>query len=87
VAVSIADNGPGIPEHIQARIFEPFFTTKPVGEGSGLGLDIARKIVDKHQGRIDLHSAAGLGTTFTVWLPLQQPASGAAPALAETAHA
>ena len=50
-------------------------------------LIIARKIVDKHHGRIDLHSATGLGTTFTVWLPLQQPASGAARAVAETAHA
>jgi signal transduction histidine kinase len=74
VAVSVADNGPGIPEDIKVRIFEPFFTTKPIGEGSGLGLDIVKKILDKHHGRIDLHSEIGVGTTFTVWLPLQQPA-------------
>jgi len=43
-----------------------------VGEGSGLGLDIARKIVDKHHGRLELHSEVGVGTTFSVWLPLQQ---------------
>lgn len=72
VVVSIADNGPGIPEDIRGRIFDPFFTTKPVGEGSGLGLDIARKIVDKHHGRLELHSEVGVGTTFSVWLPLQQ---------------
>jgi len=69
VVVSIADNGPGIPEDIRGRIFDPFFTTKPVGEGSGLGLDIARKIVDKHHGRLELHSEVGVGTTFSVWLP------------------
>ncbi|WNO05283.1 sensor histidine kinase [Rhodoferax mekongensis] len=72
VRVSITDNGPGISPDIQTRIFDPFFTTKPVGEGSGLGLDIARKIVDKHHGRLELHSEVGVGTTFSVWLPLQQ---------------
>ena len=72
VIVAIADNGPGIPEEIRAKIFDPFFTTKPVGEGSGLGLDIVRKIVDKHHGRLDLHSELGHGTTFSVWLPLKQ---------------
>ena len=46
----------------------PFFTTKPAGEGSGLGLDICKKIVDKHQGRIDVESQPGR-TTFRVWLP------------------
>ena len=71
VAVSISDNGPGIPDEIKGRIFDPFFTTKRVGEGSGLGLDIARKIVKKHQGRIELWSEVGLGTMFTVWVPLQ----------------
>jgi signal transduction histidine kinase len=69
VLVSISDNGHGIPENIRSRIFEPFFTTKPVGEGSGLGLDIVRKIVDKHLGRIDLQTEVGVGTKFSVWLP------------------
>ena len=70
VSVSVADNGPGIPDAIRDKIFDPFFTTKPVGEGSGLGLDIVRKIVDKHHGHIDLTSQVGVGTAFSVWLPL-----------------
>jgi len=68
--VEITDSGPGIPPEIQGRIFEPFFTTKPAGEGSGLGLDICRKIVDKHQGKIEFESQPGK-TTFRVWLPLE----------------
>ncbi|MEZ5671574.1 MAG: ATP-binding protein [Thiotrichaceae bacterium] len=54
----------------QQRIFEPFFTTKPIGEGSGLGLDIVKKIVEKHGGTIELHSIVGTGTTFDVTLPI-----------------
>lgn len=69
VVITIADNGTGIPDDLKDKIFEPFFTTKPVGEGSGLGLDIARKIVAKHHGRITLESTVGVGTAFTVWLP------------------
>ncbi len=68
--VRITDSGPGIPEHIRHRIFEPFFTTKPQGEGTGLGLDIVRKIVEKHNGRIEVDSEPGR-TTFTVTLPIQ----------------
>lgn len=69
VVISINDSGPGIPAEIQARIFEPFFTTKPAGEGSGLGLDIVRKIIDKHQGSIHLQSQPGEGATFIIQLP------------------
>lgn len=69
IAVSMADNGSGIPIEIQSRIFEPFFTTKPAGEGSGLGLDIVRKIIDKHQGTIEVKSQPG-ETIFTVLLPM-----------------
>lgn len=69
LAVGITDSGPGIPVEIQAQIFTPFFTTKPPGEGSGLGLDIVRRIVDKHQGEITVTSKPGQ-TTFTVALPL-----------------
>ncbi|MGL5872616.1 MAG: sensor histidine kinase, partial [Xenococcaceae cyanobacterium] len=58
-----------IPPEIQEKIFQPFFTTKPAGEGSGLGLDIVRKIVEKHQGKIELESQPGL-TKFSVWLPI-----------------
>ncbi|NEO83283.1 MAG: AAA family ATPase [Spirulina sp. SIO3F2] len=67
--VSITDSGPGIPPDIEAQIFTPFFTTKPRGEGSGLGLDIVRRIVDKHQGEIKVESRPGQ-TTFTVILPV-----------------
>jgi PAS domain S-box-containing protein len=69
VAVSVTDSGSGIPEAIQSRIFEPFFTTKLRGEGSGLGMDIVRQIIQKHAGDIQVHSQPGK-TTFTVWLPL-----------------
>jgi PAS domain S-box-containing protein len=70
--ISITDNGPGIPPEIKNRIFEPFFTTKPQGEGTGLGLDICRKIVEKHSGTIEVDSEPGR-TTFTVKVPLVQP--------------
>ncbi|MCB9077724.1 MAG: GAF domain-containing protein [Anaerolineaceae bacterium] len=69
IVVQITDSGPGIPDEIKARIFEPFFTTKPAGEGSGLGLDIVRKIVEKHQGQIEVESQPGR-TTFRVLLPV-----------------
>jgi signal transduction histidine kinase len=67
--VTITDNGKGIPPEIMPRIFEPFFTTKPPGEGSGLGLDIVRNIVAKHQGKIEVSSKPGK-TIFTVSLPI-----------------
>jgi len=67
--ISITDSGKGIPPEIQAKIFQPFFTTKPAGEGSGLGLDIVKKIIDKHQGQIDVASIPGQ-TTFTILLPM-----------------
>ena len=68
--VSIGDNGDGIPEDIQDKIFNPFFTTKPAGEGSGLGLDIIRKIIDKHNGEINFDTKIREGTTFYVKLPI-----------------
>jgi signal transduction histidine kinase len=68
--VSVIDTGPGIPPEIRPRIFEPFFTTKPVGEGTGLGLDISyRIVVNKHGGDIRVDSAPG-NTTFSVHLPI-----------------
>jgi two-component system NtrC family sensor kinase len=54
------------------RIFEPFFTTKPVGNGSGLGLSMSLGIVQEHGGRIEVESQVGRGSTFTVWLPVEQ---------------
>jgi len=68
--VSITDNGMGMSAEIIEKIFTPFFTTKPAGEGSGLGLDIVQKIVDKHQGKIAVNSEVGKGSTFSVWLPI-----------------
>jgi len=68
--VDIADNGPGIPENIRGHVFDPFFTTKDVGEGTGLGLDTARRIVNERlSGSIDFESRPGR-TVFHVWLPL-----------------
>ena len=72
IAVEIADDGPGIPAELRSRIFEPFFTTKPVGKGTGLGLDIARRIVIAHRGEILLRSG-GDGTAFVVNLPAGRP--------------
>jgi signal transduction histidine kinase len=66
--VEVSDTGKGIPLEIQDKIFQPFFTTKPMGEGTGLGLDIVRKIVEKHEGRIEVTSHPG-HTKFSVWLP------------------
>ena len=72
--VDIADNGSGIPENIRAHVFDPFFTTKDVGEGTGLGLDTARRIVtERLNGSIDFESTPGR-TVFHVWLPLNGPA-------------
>ena len=68
VIVEITDSGCGIPDEIKARIFEPFFTTKRAGEGSGLGLDIVKKIIERHDGSISVESQPGK-TTFRVFLP------------------
>ncbi len=68
VAVSVADDGPGIPEELLPRVFEPFFTTKAQGEGTGLGLSICQGIVKEHGGRITLESSPGSGAIFTVEL-------------------
>jgi signal transduction histidine kinase len=69
IIVEVVDDGSGIPEEIQSRIFDPFFTTKEIGEGTGLGLDIVRRIVAGHGGEIAFHSEPG-ETRFTVRLPV-----------------
>jgi signal transduction histidine kinase len=69
MVVRVIDNGPGIPAAISDRIFDPFFTTKPVGEGTGLGLDIVRRLVQRHNGRIEMESRPGR-TEFRVILPV-----------------
>jgi signal transduction histidine kinase len=76
VTVKIGDTGPGIPVDVLDRIFEPFFTTKPIGHGTGLGLDIAwRIVVNKHRGHLKVTSEPG-STTFVVRLPLAGPQIG-----------
>jgi signal transduction histidine kinase len=74
VVVEIADNGPGIPDKVLPHIFEPFFTTKGVGQGTGLGLDTASRIVRKHRGQIQVNSKPG-ETRFQIWLPLAEAPS------------
>ena len=70
ICVKVTDTGCGISSDIIDRIFEPLFTTKAVGEGTGLGLDIAKTIIEKHNGSIDVSSIEGKGTTFTVKIPI-----------------
>jgi two-component system NtrC family sensor kinase len=72
VRIDVSDEGVGIPaEHLE-EIFDPFFTTKGVGEGTGLGLSVSHSIVEKHGGRIQVESEAGMGTTFSVYLPVAE---------------
>jgi two-component system NtrC family sensor kinase len=77
IEFAVRDSGRGIPAEARPHVFDPFFTTKPVGQGTGLGLSLARQIVLDHGGRIELDSIEGAGTTALVWLP-------AAAAAAET---
>lgn len=74
VAVRILDDGPGIPEGVRSRIFDPFFTTKPMGQGTGLGLDIVRRLVRHNDGAIDFESRPGR-TEFQVSLPITNSGS------------
>ncbi|GHC59134.1 HAMP domain-containing sensor histidine kinase [Ulvibacter litoralis] len=69
VVVSITDSGKGIPKDEINRIFDPFFSTKPTGEGTGIGLDISKRIIEKHKGKIEVESKPGK-TTFNVYLPI-----------------
>jgi len=77
VRISIRDNGAGIsPEHLH-RIFDPFFTTKPVGKGTGLGLSLAWGIIARHRGKIEVESEPGIGTRFTITLPIESAVQSA----------
>ncbi|WP_428263834.1 ATP-binding protein [Haliangium sp.] len=69
VIIRVVDNGAGIPADIRPRIFDPFFTTKEVGEGSGLGLSIVHRLIERHGGTVEVSSEVDVGTTFTVTLP------------------
>lgn len=69
MAVEVKDTGGGIPEHVREKIFEPFFTTSRPGKGTGLGLSVAKKIIEEHNGKIELESIVGEGTVFRITLP------------------
>lgn len=72
IAVTVRDNGPGIPEDVRAKIFEPFFSTKG-SKGTGLGLAVAQKVVREHGGDISVRSQPGRGAALTIWLPYIEP--------------
>lgn len=73
IQISVTDSGKGInPKHI-SKLFDPFFTTKPVGKGTGLGLSLSYGIIQRHHGDIEVESELGVGSTFTVTLPISQP--------------
>ena len=74
VEIAVADTGQGIPADVLPKVFDPFFTTKPVGKGTGLGLSVSYGIVRNHGGDIDAASQPGVGTTFTVRLPVSRAA-------------
>ena len=71
VWLEFSDTGSGIPESIRQKIFDPFFTTKPVGKGTGLGLSLSYGVIQKHNGRIEVASEVGKGTTFRITLPVR----------------
>ena len=81
LVVRLVDDGPGVPEAIRDRIFEPFFTTKGVGEGSGLGLDIVRRLLQRNEGEVEVDSRPGR-TEFRVRLPVAAGPRSDVPALA-----
>jgi signal transduction histidine kinase len=78
VVIAISDTGCGIPPEIAEKVFEPFFTTKEVGRGTGQGLALARAIVLAHGGSLSFNSQDGLGTTFSVKLPIDGAVAAAA---------
>ncbi len=69
IKITFSDSGHGIPVDVKNNIFEPLYTTKPKGEGTGLGLDIVKRIIERHSGSITCESKVGIGTTFVVTLP------------------
>ena len=76
LAISISDNGCGIPADIIDRVFEPFMTTKEPGKGTGLGLSLVYNIIERHKGKITVESTVGVGTTFVIVLPCRQQDTG-----------
>ena len=74
LVLSIHDNGPGVPEKHRAKMFKPFFTTKSIGKGTGLGLMICQKIVERHGGKIELDANSKVGARFLIYLPINASA-------------
>ncbi len=72
IIIEVSDNGKGMPSEVRKKIFDPFFTTKPVGVGTGLGLSVSFGIIEKHKGTIKVASEEGIGTTFSIHLPLNE---------------
>ena len=70
IRIAVADNGPGIPEHLRARVFEPYFTTKPTGMGTGVGLAVSHGIIEAHGGTLTLDCPEMGGAVFTITLPV-----------------
>lgn len=77
--IAVEDDGPGIPREIRGRIFDPFFSTKPSGQGTGLGLTVARTIADRHHGALEFDFPEEGGTVATLWLPTPPTAEAGAP--------
>ena len=77
IRIEIQDDGGGIPASVLPKIFDPFFTTKPIGEGTGMGLSISYKIIEAHGGKILVDTENGIGTTFSILLPIEQKQAAA----------
>lgn len=75
VWIEVQDNGCGISDEHLSRIFDPFFTTKAIGKGTGLGLALSLNTIERHHGRIEVNTKPGYGTSFKIWLPVQQAAA------------
>ncbi|WP_426359023.1 sensor histidine kinase [Pseudocolwellia sp. HL-MZ19] len=79
IVIEVSDNGKGMPSEVRKKIFDPFFTTKAVGVGTGLGLSVSFGIIEKHHGTIKVASEEGIGTTFTIHLPLHEEIEASSP--------
>lgn len=73
LAIEVEDNGPGVPQGLEAKVFQPFFTTRPVGKGTGIGLAVSKRIIDDHEGQLHVDRSDALGgARFCVWLPVSR---------------